>query len=114
MSHFSPPARRLTDRSERRRPRATATRKSFHARLLIFAAASAEAAMTTSETAEASLDLYHLRELPSPSEFRVIEMQIGRVTKMMETRVVVTGALFTVDPQSYADTLARLADEPPA
>lgn len=33
---------------------------------------------------------------------------------MMETRVVVPGALFSVDPLSYADTLVRLTDEAPA
>jgi hypothetical protein len=42
--------------------------------------------MTTYETAEAMLDLYQLRELPSPSEFDLVETQVGRVATMMETR----------------------------
>jgi hypothetical protein len=34
--------------------------------------------MTTYDTAEALLDLYQLRELPSPSEFGLVETQLGR------------------------------------
>jgi hypothetical protein len=34
--------------------------------------------MTTYDTAEALLDLYRLRELPSPSEFGLVETQLGR------------------------------------